>query len=92
MTRRLFDHAQQRDPYHQRRWIVLADGNNHQIDRIRSEAHAHGVRIDLIVDFIHVLEYVWKAAEDLYPTQAGATSPRLKRRIDYLTAKQPYLI
>jgi len=71
MTKRLFDRAQQRDPQHLRRWIVLVDGNNHQIDRIRSEAHAHGVRINLIVDFIHVLEYIWDAAADLHPTQPG---------------------
>ena len=77
MTKRLFDRAQQRDPLHQRRWIVLVDGNNHQIDRIHAEAHAHGVRIDLIVDFVHILEYLWKAAEDLHPTQPGraASSP-----------------
>jgi len=35
MTRRLFDRAQQRDPQHRRRWIVLVDGNNHQIDRVK---------------------------------------------------------
>ena len=58
MTRRLFDRAQQRDPQHRRRWIVLVDGNNHQIDRIRSEAHAHGVEVDIIVDFVHILEYL----------------------------------
>jgi hypothetical protein len=71
MTRRLFDRAQQRDPDHRRRWIVLVDGNNHQLDRITAEAHTRGVDIDIIVDFIHVLEYVWKAAEDLHPTQPG---------------------
>jgi hypothetical protein len=71
MTKRLFDRAQQRDSQHLRRWIVLVDGNDHQIDRIKAEAHAHGVRINLIVDFIHVLEYIWKAAEDLHPTQPG---------------------
>jgi len=127
MTTRLFDRAQQRDPWHQRRWIVMVDGNNHQIDRVHAEAHAHGVQVDIIVDFVHVLEYLWKAAEDLHPTQpgravfvahtardlleghtarvildltghhdtltqAGTHAPGLKRCIDYLTAKQPYLI
>jgi hypothetical protein len=52
MTKRLFDRAQQRDPHHQRRWIVLVDGNNHQIDRIHAEAHAHGVKVDIMVDFM----------------------------------------
>ena len=51
MTIRLFDRADKRDPQHQRRWIVLVDGNNHQIDRIRCEAHTHGVKVDIIVDF-----------------------------------------
>ena len=127
MVTRLFDRADKRDPTHLRRWIVLVDGNNHQIDRIRSEAHAHGVRVDIIVDFVHVLQYLWDAAADLHPTQpgraafvahtardllehhparvileltghhdtlaqAGTTAAGLKRCIDYLTAKQPYLI
>src|SRR5437868_1065204 len=67
MVTRLFDRAEQRDPHHQRRWIVLVDGNNHQIDRIRSEAHTHGVKVDIIVDFVHVLQYLWDAAADLHP-------------------------
>jgi hypothetical protein len=71
MTRRMFDRAQQRDPQHQRRWIVLVDGNNHQIDRIHAEAHAHRVKVNIIVDFVHVLQYLWDAATDLYPTQPG---------------------
>jgi hypothetical protein len=71
MVTRLFDRAEKRDPQHRRRWIVLVDGNNHQIDRIHADAHAHGAKVDVIVDFVHVLEYLWKAAEDLHPTQPG---------------------
>lgn len=127
MVTRLFDRAEKRDPNHLRRWIVLVDGNNHQIDRIRSEAHTHKVKVDIIVDFVHVLQYLWDAAADLHPTQPGRAgfvahtardllehhparaigdltrhhdtltqngtkAPGLKRCIDYLTAKQPYLI
>jgi hypothetical protein len=64
----MFDHAQERDPGHHRRWIVLVDGNNHQIERIEHEAAERGVHIDIIIDFVHVLEYLWRAAEDLHPT------------------------
>jgi hypothetical protein len=71
MTRRLFDRAEQRDPTHLRRWIVLVDGNNHQIDRIHAEAHTHRVKVNVIVDFVHVLQYLWDAAADLHPTQPG---------------------
>ena len=59
---RIFDEAERRDPHGQRIWVVLVDGNNHQIDRIQAEADARGVTVHLVVDFIHVLEYLWKAA------------------------------
>ncbi len=59
---RLFDEAQRRDPEHTRAWVALVDGNNHQIDRIRAEAHTRGTQVAIVVDFIHVLEYLWRAA------------------------------
>jgi len=59
---RVFDEAQRRDPEHHRAWVALVDGNNHQIDRITHEAAARGVPVTILVDFVHVLEYLWKAA------------------------------
>jgi hypothetical protein len=57
-----FAEATRRDPNHQRTWVALVDGNTHQIDRIRAEAKARDINVPIVVDFIHVLEYVWKAA------------------------------
>jgi hypothetical protein len=57
-----FAEADRRDPHRQRTWIALVDGNTHQIDRIRAEARTRKLAIPIIVDFIHVLEYLWKAA------------------------------
>jgi hypothetical protein len=68
MVTALFDQAETRDPKRQRRWVVLVDGANHQLDCLQREAERRGVHIDIIIDFIHVLEYLWKAAEDLHPT------------------------
>lgn len=59
---KVFDEAQRRDPLHRRQWLVLVDGLNHQIDCIRREAKERGVEVVILVDFIHVLEYLWKAA------------------------------
>jgi hypothetical protein len=64
----LFDQAEHRDPDHRRRWVVVVDGANHQLEQIRAEAKARGVHVDIIVDFIHVLEYLWAAAADCHPT------------------------
>jgi hypothetical protein len=67
MISSMFDLAEQRDPHHRRRWIALVDGNNHQIERIEHEAMRRGVHVDIVIDFVHVLEYLWKAAEDIHP-------------------------
>jgi hypothetical protein len=58
----VFDQATQRDPTHRRTWIMLVDGARHQLDLIRAEAARRGVPIHILVDLIHVLEYLWRAA------------------------------
>jgi hypothetical protein len=65
-----FDEATRRDPDHQRVWVALVDGNTHQIDRIRAQARTRKVPVTIVVDFIHVLEYLWKAAWCFYPEGA----------------------
>jgi hypothetical protein len=58
----IFAEADRRDPDHARTWVALVDGNNHQIDRIQAEATRRGIDVTILCDFIHVLEYLWKAA------------------------------
>jgi len=62
-----FAEADRRDPDHQRTWVALVDGNAHQIDRIHTEARTRNLTVPIVVDFIHVLEYVWKAAWCFHP-------------------------
>jgi hypothetical protein len=62
----MFDEAQRRDPQHRRVWVALMDGNNHQIDRVKAEAAARHVKVTLICDFVHVLEYLWGSAWSFY--------------------------
>jgi hypothetical protein len=58
----VFDEADRRDPDHRRTWIALVDGNNHQIERITAEAHTRDVPLTILIDFVHLLEYLWGAA------------------------------
>jgi hypothetical protein len=58
----IFEEAERRDPAHQRTWVALVDGNNHQIDRIKKEAKARNANVTILVDLVHVLEYLWGAA------------------------------
>jgi hypothetical protein len=61
-----FDEAEARDPGHQRTWVVLVDGAEHPLALIRAEAARRGVTIHIIIDIIHVLEYLWGAGWSLH--------------------------
>jgi len=75
----VFDQATQRAPTHRRTWVVLVDGARHQLDLIRAEAARRGVHLHVLVDFIHVLEYVWKAAWCSYHDADPAAEPSRRR-------------
>ena len=62
MISSMFEEAVRRDPGRTRRWIALVAGNNHQIDRIRKEPRVRKVKIVILVDFVHVMEYLWASA------------------------------
>jgi len=57
----MFDEATRRDPEHRRPWIALVDGACHQIERIKAEGRRRGVTVAIVVDFVHVMEYLWSA-------------------------------
>lgn len=58
----VFAEIDRRDPRHERQWTGLVDGNNHQIETFLAEAARRGMDMPLLIDFIHVLEYLWKTA------------------------------
>ena len=53
--------AERQDPEHAKRWVVLVDGAEPQLDLVEAGAAAYGVDVTVILDIIHVVEYVWKA-------------------------------
>ena len=58
----VFDEAQSRDPENKRDWLILVDGHKHQLDTIELLIKNRKLKATIILDFIHVLEYLWKAA------------------------------
>jgi hypothetical protein len=58
----VFQEAIERDPEHRHPFVVLVDGNPYQIDRVRQEAVQRSIEVIMILDIIHVIEYLWKAA------------------------------
>jgi hypothetical protein len=57
-----FDEAAGRDPRRQHRWAAVLDGNTTQIDLMETEARNRRVELTIVLDIIHALEYLWKAA------------------------------
>jgi hypothetical protein len=59
-----FDQAQA--PKHLRPWLVLVDGARHQLDLITAESIRRGVTLHVLLDFVHVAEYVRAAAHTFH--------------------------
>lgn len=57
-----FDQATARDRDHLRDWVVLVDGARHQLGLIQAEADRRGTEVHILLDFVHVAEYIWDAA------------------------------
>ena len=54
--------AEHRDPRHEKTWVGLVDGAETQLERIEEIASAYEVPLVIVLDIIHVAQYVWKAS------------------------------
>jgi hypothetical protein len=63
----LFEEAAHRDPTRQKRWVALVDGNLTQPDHLQRLAEEQELPMPIVLDFIHVAQYVWEAALALFP-------------------------
>ena len=77
---KIFGQADRRDPGHARTWIALVDGDNCQLGLIQAAAAARGITLAIVIDFIHVLEYLWKTAWCFHAPRDPATE-------DWVTAQ-----
>jgi hypothetical protein len=57
-----FEEAQRRDPAHEKQWVALVDGNATQLKILPEMAKKYGVDLTVVMDIIHVTEYLWKAS------------------------------
>jgi hypothetical protein len=73
---KIFDAAGRRDPGHRRTWIALVDGDICQLGLIQAAAAARGITLVIVIDFIHVLEYLWKTAWCFHPPRDPLVTPR----------------
>ena len=62
-----YDEGDRRDPPRVRQRVFLVDGNKQQITSIGAHAKARGLKVPVLIDFIHVSGYLGKAAAALHP-------------------------
>ena len=67
----LFDEGERRDPERRLRWVVAVDGNKDQLNLIEQEAKRRGVKVTIVLDFIHVLQYLWGASTAFHAEQSA---------------------
>ncbi|MGH7261825.1 MAG: ISKra4 family transposase [Nitrospiraceae bacterium] len=66
IIRQAFEEAEQRDPQHTKHWCALVDGHRAQLAAVKSVAADYGVELTIVLDLIHVTEYLWDAAWALH--------------------------
>jgi hypothetical protein len=62
-----FDEADRRDPQRVRQRVFLVDGNKQQLAAIEAGAEKRGLKVPVLIDYIHVSGYLGKAAAALHP-------------------------
>jgi len=87
-----FEEACCRDPVHQNHWVALVDGNKHQIRILRRMAKDKGLDLTIIVDIIHVIEYLWDAGRVFYPKASEELESWVRvRLLEILRGKAGYV-
>src|SRR5262249_61507713 len=79
-----FAEGRRRDPDQRAEWVVLVDGDPTQIDSLKKTANAYGVRVVMILDIIHVLEYLWKAAKAQFDMEDPKAAQWVADKIEQL--------
>ena len=76
-----FAEALRRDPDRRRAWVVLVDGQLDQIKRVQRAARRIGVEITIVLDIVHVLEYLWRAARAFHDAGTEEAETWVRHRL-----------
>lgn len=76
-----FEEAEKRDPERRKRWVVLVDGAEHQLECVGRCIRELGVNAVVIVDIIHVIEYLWGAANAFFGEGANEAEAWVNERL-----------
>ncbi len=68
VIRDMFLETLRRDPKQKHQWVILVDGHAAQLAAIKKVMKSFKIQgAAIVMDFVHVLEYLWKAAYCFHP-------------------------
>lgn len=78
VVEQVFEEALARDPHQEKRWVILLDGDRHQLYWFKRALKRHGLKATIVLDIIHVIEYLWIAAHAF----CGAETKEAEKWVD----------
>ena len=81
VIKELLQEARYRDPNDEKSWVALVDGNKSQIRILKRLAKKYGLDLTIIVDLIHVIEYLWDAARVFHPAPGPELENWVRHRL-----------
>ena len=70
-----------RDPERQKTLVALVDGNKTQLRLLKQLAQKENKDLTIVLDLIHVIEYLWKAAFVFHPPTSKQAEDWVKKQI-----------
>jgi hypothetical protein len=77
----IFADALHRDPERAKTWVAVVDGNKPQLKLLEQQARRHKLELTIVLDTIHVAEYLWKAGAVLNPPASPALEAWVQHRL-----------
>lgn len=81
VIRAALQEALSRDPEHEKAWVALVDGNKNQISLVKRLSREMNLDITIIVDIIHVTEYLWRAGRVFHPESGSELESWVRQRL-----------
>jgi hypothetical protein len=76
-----FREAKCRDPDRQKSWVALVDGNETQLEILEDLARLYSVELTVVLDIMHVAEYLWDAALGFHPEASKEREEWVSQRL-----------
>lgn len=76
-----FNEAKRLDPGHDKHWVALVDGGADQLEGVLECIGRAGCKVTVILDIIHVLEYLWGAGRALLGEGTPASQAWVTKRL-----------